>query len=254
MLHSLNRRRKENFVSSINSIGVKGAALPAFDPVTYDAANLLGLWDGDLNTAGVAWLDLVASYPLTFGTTGVPTWSIVPGGLNGHDYIQFAQAGSGATGSYAQGVLPVRPQPTTQYLVFKNDSHLGNKFSCDDGVVTLRNAVRAIAPSPNIRYTSVAAGTSPLSNSPALGTFIVLTIVKQAGVLQSKEQINLNAPDVYTQPALLNDAGLTLNSNSLLGIFSFLDSAWAYIILRNGADSVADQNLYINYLMARFGL
>lgn len=254
MLHRLNRRASgANFLSSVGSVPGKGA-LPAFDPLTFDVANLLELWDGDIVNYPTNWIGQHAGSVLTFGTLGASTITVVPGGLNGHDYVQFSQVGgTGFQGSYAKGALPNRAQPTTQYLVFKNDVHFGNRYVMDDGAITLRNAIRAVNPANNMLYTSIASGAN-FTNEPALGVFAVITIVKEAGANNTSQQINKTAKVIYTSGVLNNDQGLCLNSHTNQVAFTFLATGWAYIILRQGADSLADQIQFQDWLIARFGL
>lgn len=239
--------RKNTVKNKIQVVG--GGAV--FDPLTFDVGNLLALWDGD--NAGVAnWLDSVASHSLVYANTSGTNPSVVSGGLNGHDYVQFGFAGGRFSGSYASVVTPVRAQPTTQYFVMNKSSHSANVYQMDDGVVNLRNAIRDINPSPNMIYTSVTSGNG-FTNLPAIGTFAVLTVQKQSGALQSSIRTNLGTPQTFTQTSIQDDAGLTLNAKQGGGFF-FGDSAWAYIIIRSGIDDLATQNMFVNYLMTRFGL
>ena len=188
------------------------------------------------------------------GTLGASTINLNVGGLNGHDYIQFSEVGgAGFQGSYAKGATPNRAQPTTQYLVFKNDTHFGNRMAMDDGAITLRNTIRDVNPSNNMSYTSIASG-SNFTNEPALGVFAVITIVKEAGANNTSIQINKTAKVIYTSGVMNNDQGLCLNSHTNQVAFTFLATGWAYIILRNGADSLADQIQFQDWLIARFGL
>ncbi len=253
MLHRLGRRQKSSFVNSISSIAGKGA-LPAFDPLTFDVANLAELWDGN-NAGALSWVGDHAGNTLVYGrnsTTQIPLPTLVPAGLNGHQYLQMAE--NGVYINHAQSATPVRTQPTTQYFVLGTNNHIGNRYMFDDGVVSIRNAMRAVNPSPDLRYTSVSSGVTPLSNVPALTTWFVFTIVKQAGLNLSSCEINKLGKDVYTQAVIANDAGLTLNSNAALNTFTSLNSKFAYIILRNGVDSLADQVQFQDYLINRFGL
>lgn len=241
-----------------NTVDIKKASPQGggfvFDPLTFDTANLAELWDGDLagDPAGVAnWVGSHAGNTLIYGSTGGGTVvQRVVAGLNGHTYLQFQE--NGVYGSYAKVTTPVRTQPTTQYIVVGVNSYIGNRYVMDDGVTTIRNTIRCQGGSPLNNYTSVSSGIG--YNPGALGTWVVLTIVKQAGAGLSKVQINNNAPLTYTQAVLSNDAGITLNKDSNLVGFTSITAKFAYIILRNGVDTVADQNQFISYLRSRFGI
>lgn len=230
------------------------AGAPSFNPLTFDVANLLALWDGD--NAGVSqWDDEVAGHSLVYGSTGGGTSVVfVHAGLNGHQYLQFQQASANLYGSYAKGATPVRSQPTTQYLVLGTNQHAGNKYMLDDGVTSLRNAIQCVSPSPNIRYTSVTNGVNPISGSPAVGTFFVLTIVKQSGSNASLVQVNTEAIQNYTQTSLQDDSGYTLNKDTNLVAFTSVESKFAYIITRSGVDDASTRLKFQNYLISRFGL
>lgn len=230
------------------------AGAPSFNPLTFDVANLLALWDGD--NAGVSqWDDEVAGHSLVYGSTGGGTSVVlVPAGLNGHQYLQFQQASANLYGSYAKGGTPVRSQPTTQYFVLGNNQFRGNSFIMDDGINGIRNTIRCVSPSPNIRYTSVSTGTNPITGYTPLGLWIVLTIVKQSGTNASFSQLNLNAPEIWTQSSLVNDSGYTLNKDASLGAFTSVESKFAYIITRSGVDDASTRLKFQNYLISRFGL
>lgn len=222
---------------------------PEFDPLTYDV-NTVALWDG--NDAGVAqWDDQVGSYPLVYGRNdgSVSLPDVIVKGINGHNYVQFYQ--NGVYICYAKGSLPVQSQPSTQYLVVGVNTWIGNRYIMDDGVVTLRNAMRQQNTTPNVNYTSVSSNGS--LNLP-LTEFHIITIVKQAGALLSEIRVDDNPSSVYTQGTLSDDAGYTLNANTNLTIFTSITSKWAYIIRRNGVDNTATQNLFINWLKTRFGI
>lgn len=252
------RKRQSTLLRRIRGLGSPssssgGAVKPPFDPGTYDTVNLAELWDGDVAGA-LNWVGSHAGNTLVYGKngSGIGLPVLVVAGLNGHNYVQFGE--NGVYENYAQVATPVRAQPTTQYFVIGKNTHIGNRYLFDDGVIPTRNTQRCVAPSPNEYYVSVGSGINPMANSPALGTWIVITIIKQAGAGASKIQVNNLAPSTWTQATLLNDAGLTINANQALAGFVGITTKVAYIIQRTGADTVADQNLFINYLRSRFSI
>ena len=226
-----------------------------FDPLTYDA-NTVALWDGNDAESGASgtWVDKVGGYVLANGRNGasVSYPTRVSGGINGHNYLQMDE--NGAYISYAQCALPVRSQPSTQYLVVGSNSHIGNRYWFDDGVVATRNTIRCAAPSPNISYTNAGTGVTGITEC-TLTQFFIITIVKAVGVDASSITIDQGTPKTFTMTGGgVDDAGYTLNASTGLITFTSIESKWAYIIARDGADDTDTQKLFVDFLKARFAL
>lgn len=218
------------------------AGRAAFNPLTFDAANLLALYDGDtLNTdpAGT-WSDQSANgFDLTL--FNAPT--IISPAINGHDALQF-----NGVNQYARRALtPVRNQPTTIYIVFKHITFTVND-RIFDGTAGTKNSLEQTGVSPNL---SAIAGVALNSNPDViLNSFDIITTVFNS--INSEIRTNNNVA-VIGDTGLFNDAGITLAANST-GAAGFGNCEIAYFILRTGADNTATQNIFINYLKNRFAI
>jgi hypothetical protein len=236
MLHFVKKnsnRKKNKFVP--------GLGLP-FDPLTYDSANLLALYDGD-----------------TLSTDPANTWSDSSGNgnnltlfnapiikvatLNGHDGLEFD-----GINQYGQNAAMVHPQPCTNYIVLKQITWtLSNRiFDCVSGS---RLVLEQAAITPGLRLFS--GGANPISNPTlGLGTFGIMTTVFNGVSSQIRTNDNVG---VVGNAGTDSRVGLTLAAINT-GLANFGNYECAYIIIRNGADSTAAQNSFITYLKTRFAI
>ena len=217
-----------------------------FDPLTYDG-NVLALWDGDVDLSNTHWIDKVASYDIVMTGTPLLDPSPLP---NGHHTVRFRNY----TTDHGQVTTPVFSPPWTQYIVYLG-FYDGNRYIMTDGITEANFKMTYQGGTPKIGV--VAGGAGPIYTNPDLpnGTWGILTTVNN-GVAGNLSQMRTNN-SVAVQGQLsisTTRSGITIGSN--IGGFALASSTsfFAYIILRQGADSTAVQDLYINWLMERFAI
>lgn len=205
--------------------------------------NLLAWYDGDTLATDPAntWSDRSANgYDLTLFNSP----SIINNAINGHDALQFD-----GINQYAQNnnVGFVRNQPTTLYFVFKIITDPAGSNSISDGSGLFTNLIQMISGNGEFRNYAGLYGSS--INTLPLNSYGIVTNTFNGA--NSELRLNLNAA-LIGNVGLLNAIGLTLGSNAALGENSNIEIA--YKIIRQGADSTATQNIFINFLKNRFGL
>jgi hypothetical protein len=223
--------------------------VPPFNPLTFDTANLIALYDADVGvTPGfpppqTAWADQSAN---GFDLTLVNGPTLIFGAINGHRALQFDgvnQYGQNNNAGY------IRNQPHTFYMVFNQLTWtIGDHFS--DAAIVVNSATFFQSDgSPNMKLFAGTANANILNPQLALSTYGIVTGVFNGA---NSEIRNNNNVAVIANPGVSNAIGLTLASNSALTQFGNIEVA--YLIIRSGADSTATQNLFINYLKNRFAL
>jgi hypothetical protein len=218
-----------------------GVAKP-FNPLTFDSANLIALYNGDsLNPfVQIIWVDdSTNAFDLTL--VGAPTR--INGAINGHAALRF----DGVSQEAQQAIISLS-QPTTIYFVIKQITWtIGRRLfaaGLADDVLTVR--VEAI--SPELFLFAGAGGLFTNPNIP-LNTYDILTVIFNGA--NSVIRTNDNAGVIGNGGA--NNPAVGLNLASRGGI-DFGNQEIAYLIIRSAADSTATQNLFINYLKNRFAL
>lgn len=212
-----------------------------WSPLTYDAGNLIALYDGDAELATDAWADQSANgYDLTLYNT--PT--VVSGAINGHNAVRFD-----GLDQYAKRVTtPAFTQPYTVYVVFKPIVWL--RFAYVFGVSNADNAMlREHNATPDFDMYA-GSTTDPVSPQITLNSYAILTCVFNGA--SSEIRNNTNA-------AVVSDAGANGGTGIVLaakttGVAPYNNCEIAYLIFRSGADNTATQDLYIAFLKDRFGL
>lgn len=214
----------------------------SFNPLTYDAGNLVALYDGDtLNTdpAGT-WGDRSAN---NFDLTLFNNPTIINNAINGHDALQF----DGINQYADRNLTPILNQPISIYIVFKQITNNFNHriYSSNPNTVLLYNTGLPFA-------LDMYAGNSAPTVNPAMliNTYDIITNVFNG--INSETRTNNNAANVGNS-GVVNGTGFTLAAFGGGGI-NYGNIEIAYIILRGVADNTATQNLFINYLKNRFAL
>jgi hypothetical protein len=215
--------------------------VPPFNPLTFDTANLIALYNGDTlptDPAGT-WVDQSVN---GFDLTLVNGPGIVIGAINNHFALRFD-----GVSQYGRNAFPALNQPITIYVVFNQITWVNNHRIYTSGpnqVLVYGNGV-----SPAL---DMFAGNSAPTISPAIpiNTYQVLTNVFNG--VNSETRTNNNAA-VVADSGALNGTGFTIAAFSD-GSVNRANCEYAYIIIRSAADSTATQNLFINYLKNRFAL
>ena len=219
-----------------------------FDPLTYDG-NVLALWDGDVDLSNTHWIDRVASYDLVL--YGTPLLDAPPTASNGHHTVRFRNY----TTDHGQITTPVFSAPWTQYIVYLGN-YDGNRYIMTDGIAESEFKMTYRGGTPKIG--TVAGAIGPIYTDPDLpnATWGILTTVNNGSTPGSPSQMRTN--NSVAAQGQLNIAstrsGITIGTNVAGFASSASTSFFAYIILRQGADSTAVQDLYINWLMERFAI
>lgn len=231
-------------VLTLSIIAQDGANLLLFDdadtfnPLAYDVANLVALYDGDLELTTSAWGDQsVNNYDLTLENE--PT--INTGALNGHTTVTF----NGIDERGYKANPPGLTQQMTWYLVVKSIT-----FTNNDRIISSHaNSNMSIwqgGGSPNLQ---LRAGSNLQNGQLAVESWGVITGVFNGA--SSQLRINLN-------DAVVGNAGTNASTGIMIADDPLLDYnanvEFAYIIIREGVDDLATQNLFIAYLIGRFGL
>jgi hypothetical protein len=226
--------RKTVAIDKRKSIGVKSPFSPNFD------GNAVAWYDGDIDLTAAQWNDQGAGgHDLIF--VNAPTVDAV--GLNGHGTVLFD--GINQSG---QVLTPANTQPTTVYLV-TNYNWIVNTFLFDGALVGNRNLAFMPVGAPRVDGAAVV----QMQAAPAIvpTAWGVYTFVFNGAA--SEIRTDLNAAVVGNMGGV-NLTGLTIAARWDLGAVFHGNVEFAYIIIRNGADSTATQNQIINALNARFGL
>jgi hypothetical protein len=208
-----------------------------FNPLTFDTANLIALYNGDTlptDPAG-SWVDQSAN---GFDLTLVNGPGIVIGAINNHFALRFNGINQrGFTAAFA------RNQPTTVYIVFRNV--VLNNGRIIDGLAVDTNIIWTQA----LNQINIFAGTNLIQAVANILIYDIYTGVYNG--VTSENRIN-NAAALVGNAGAGNASGLTVGSGA--GGANLCNCEIAYLILRQGADSTATQNLFINYLKNRFAL
>lgn len=211
-----------------------------FDPVKYDATNLVALYDGDVGLATDAWADQSGNgHTMTLANS--PT--INSASLNGHNTVTFN--GTDEYGTNGDAILT--SQPYTIYFVFKQVTWTANdRFFNAKGVNSAY--INQSSSSPNLQMT---AGTGIVKDNFTVGTFFIATTVWNG----TSSLFRRNDDVTATANANTNTGtgGFFLCSNYVPNAF-YANCEVAYIIIRNGADDTDTQDLFISFLKDRFGL
>lgn len=213
-----------------------------FNPLTYDAANLLALYDGDSLSTDPAntWSDQsVNGYDLTLFNAP----AIVNLGLNGHDTLKF-----NGINQCGRVVIATLGQPLTAYVAVKQITWTFANIILNSGNGITQFAMSQANVSPE---TTVYAGNILISNpNVVLNTFDIITGVWNGA--NSEIRTNNNAAVIGN--ANLQNGNLTFDVATRAGLGGYGNIETAYIILRSAADNTATQNIFINFLKNRFAL
>lgn len=219
----------------------KGTFKP-FNPLTYDAGNLLALYDGDtLSTDPPAtWTDQSANgYDLTLFNAP----AVVNLAINGHDALRF----DGINQYGLNNAIPAFGEPITIYMVYKFITWTAGNYNLGDTLIDSFVFYQS-GVSPNQQIYN--AGVACPNNGMAVNTYNIATCVFNDPNCELR--IN-NAAAVGGGIAGLNVSnGIVLCSQR--GIAGFCNNEVAYLIYRTTADNTATQNLFINYLKNRFAI
>jgi len=211
-----------------------------FNPLNYDAGNLLALYNGDVGLDEFAWLDQsVNGYDLTFFNNPV----VVSPAINGHDAIQF----DGINQYAGRALTPAFTQPITCYVVFNELNYGINARIVTSNVGAFILTFFQTAGIPN---KCIYAGNLSGTLNPAHNIFNYGIVTFQFNGANSDFRNNNNAATVENV-GLDNSTGLILAAD-LVG--NYCNVEIAYLIIRSAADNTATQNLFINYLKNRFAL
>jgi hypothetical protein len=220
----------------------KKGVLKHFNPLLYDAGNLLALYDGDTlvsDPAGV-WSDRSGN---AFDLTQFNNPTIRNANINGHDALEFD-----GISQYAQNSNPafIRNQPHTTYIVFKPIVWTAGSATIDSSDIGFNAVFQDIIASPQKR---IFAGIGLVGDNYTIGNYDISTLIFNG--LNSETRKNNNI-------AIVGDAGANnavgINLGCTGALANFANVAIAYLIVRNGADNTATQNLFINWLKNRFAL
>jgi hypothetical protein len=213
-----------------------------FNPLTYDAGNLLALYDGDtIQVDAPGWNDQsVNGYNLTLFNNPTRT----PNAINGHDALLFD-----GISQYAANLNPafLRTQPYTFYFVFNNLTWVNFQFildgqPSDTGTIQNRTAVN------NLSFGTDGVTFINTNPDPVLNYDIITVVANGAN---SEIRTNNNASFIGNA-GIGNCFGVGLGAR-IVGI-NFVNIEVAYLIVRGVADNTATQNLFINFLKTRFAL
>jgi hypothetical protein len=212
-----------------------------FNPLTYDAGNLLALYDGDTIATDPAgtWGDRSANnYDLTL--FNAPTLQV--GAINGHDALQFDGVNQYGLSIVFAGIV----NPITCYIVFKSITNVGSAR-----VFETRNTFNAIFQNnPPDGQVGLYSGAAINSNPDMiLNAYNIITFVLNDPNSELRTNNNVSVTGAV---GVANSTQLQLAS--LAGISNFSNIEVAYITVRTAADSTATQNLFINYLKNRFAI
>lgn len=211
-----------------------------FNPL--NSPNTVALWDGDQQLdLNDTWNSQVnGADQINFTSSG--TLPLTGGLLNGHNTIIF-----NGVDQYGVTVDPLIAQPYTIYLVVSQITSTPGNYFFSDGFACYRNdLLQTLANGTSIQTPG---GTYAITGFN-INQFVIVTIVRDG--LNSGIRINSNLIEINNYGAVGNERGCTIGYNSCGDAFG--NSEYAYIIMRDVADNTATQNLYINFLKARFAL
>jgi hypothetical protein len=215
--------------------------VPPFDPLTFDSANLIALYDGDILGGAGIWQDQSAN---GFDLTLVNNPQVGPS-TNGHQGIRFdgvSQYGNNNNAAF------LTTQPYSIYIVFNQITWGNNLYFYDDGNLANAKTFLQVGGSPVV---GTFAGVLLVGNpDPPLNNYEIMTHIYNGA--NSEIRTNNNAA-VIGNAGIQNGQGINVASQTA-GVGNFCNCEIAYIILRSAADSTATQNLFINYLKNRFAL
>jgi hypothetical protein len=214
-----------------------------FNPRIYDSGNLIALYDGDIGATPGAWNDSKGFAPV-FNLTLFNAPGIILAAINGHTAVRFN--GINQYG-FNNNALFLTTQPYTIYLVYKTITWVFNSEIFEDGNVANAKALIMSPASPQLRFFCGAIlNPNPI---PVINNYEILTMV--ANGANSEIRTNNNVA-VIGNAGASNGRGLVIAASKAPANFSNIEIS--YIIIRNGADNTATQNLFINYLKNRFAL
>jgi hypothetical protein len=222
---------------------VTGKILTPFNPL--NSPNTVALWDGDFTLdLNDNWADLVSGSQISFAASG--TIPLTGGILNGHDTVIF-----NGLNQYGVSATPVISQPNTFYYILRQVTWTSTEKIFDDGVTsTTKNCLRQFVSSP--RLSLVTPDTSFSFTSITLNVWKVFTVILNNINNSISIRTDLNSPIINFGLTNYDLEGITLGATQT-GL-EFGNCEFAYIIMRNVADSTAVQNNFINWLKNRFAI
>jgi len=205
------------------------------------------IYDGDKNLNNASWKDTngLNEIALTNTPTYITGSSAYGHGLNGHGTILFDGANE-----YGNSTTPIIAQPYTMYLVARQITWTNLDYIFSDGVTADILESRQVTGTPTINLIATPPGNSIETAALVLNVWNVITVVMNGAA--SGFRIGLNTI-ATADLGNTGRAGITLASNvTVLNRFGNVE--FAYIIMRNGADSTAVQDQFINWLKNHFAI
>lgn len=228
----------------------------------------VALWDGDdlkASPRSSTWTDRIGGHVITmYDRDVVYTITEADVNVNGHNSIAFPNppVNVGANARNTTVLLEMDGADAlhdawTFYIVMKPIAKVGNRYYWGSGDEVNYPAYCRYS-TPNIALLQGGSGLGNISPQPAIGEWIVLSLMAKEGTNTSKHRVNNNAPVAGTLSVTYGSSfrGITLNhdGSALTNAFRSSGVGVACILMRQGEDSEAETLAINTFLMEKYGL